>query len=102
MQILQSLIERSMGAGTSYPVLRSRAAFLQVAAELGIRVPATRTLTSEDELDAWRADSPAILKQDATWRGRCGYRPLASERPCGLSQALATRRRRSCMEALPN
>jgi hypothetical protein len=66
---LQSLIERSLGTDTAYPVLRNRAAFLQVAAELGIRVPATRTLASEEELDDWRADTPAVLKRDGTWGG---------------------------------
>ena len=66
---LQSLIERSLGADAAYPVLRNRAAFLQVAVELGIRVPATRTLTSEEELADWRADCPAVLKRDGTWGG---------------------------------
>lgn len=66
---LRPLIEQSLGPGSVYPVLRSRAAFLQVAVELGIRVPATRTLTSEAELNAWRADGPAVLKRDGTWGG---------------------------------
>jgi ATP-grasp domain-containing protein len=66
---LQFLIERSVGAETAYPVLRSRAAFLQAAAELGIRVPATRSLTSEKDLDVWCADRPAVLKRDGTWGG---------------------------------
>jgi hypothetical protein len=66
---LRSLIERSLGADIAYPVLRSRAAFLQVATELGIRVPATRTLTSIEELNTWRTDNPAVLKRDGTWGG---------------------------------
>ena len=66
---LRSLIELSLGSGTAYPVLRSRAAFLQAAVELGIRVPATRTLTSEEDLLDWRAESPAVLKRDGTWGG---------------------------------
>ncbi len=66
---LRSLIERSLGADIAYPVLRSRATFLEAAVELGIRVPATRTLTSEDDLHSWRADSPAVLKRDGTWGG---------------------------------
>jgi len=66
---LQSLIERSLGANNAYPVLRNRAAFLQVAADLEVRVPATRVLTSEEELDDWRADGPAVLKRDGTWGG---------------------------------
>jgi len=66
---LRSLIERSLGSAAAYPVLQSRAAFLQAAAELRIRVPTTRTLTSEEELNAWSADSPAVLKRDGTWGG---------------------------------
>ena len=66
---LRPLIERSLGSEAAYPVIRNRAAFLQAAADLGIRVPDTRTLNSEEELNAWRADSPAVLKRDGTWGG---------------------------------
>jgi len=66
---LRSLIERSLGADMAYPVLRNRAGFLHAAEELGIRVPATRILTSEEDLHAWRADGPAVLKRDGTWGG---------------------------------
>lgn len=66
---LRSLIERSLGSDSAYPILRSRAAFLQVAAELGICVPATSTLTSENELNTWRTGSAAVLKRDGTWGG---------------------------------
>jgi ATP-grasp domain len=66
---LQSLIERSLGSKEHFQIIRSRAAFLQAAAELGICVPVTRTVASQADVKDWWADTPAVLKLDGTWGG---------------------------------
>ncbi len=92
---LRPLIERSLGPGSAYPILCSRAAFLDVAVELGIRVPLTRTLTSEAELADWRADGPVVLKRDGTWGGSgvaiCDSPPGAVAAFRRLSQPISAR-----------
>ena len=66
---LQPLIERSLGAKEKYPTIRSRGVLLQAAAELGIQVPLTKTVGSEDDLAAWWTGAPAVLKLDGTCGG---------------------------------
>jgi len=66
---LRSLIERSLGPAEMYPTIRSRGEVLQAAAELGIRVPFTETLTSEQQLGSWCEQTAAVLKLDGTWGG---------------------------------
>jgi hypothetical protein len=66
---LQPLIERSIGAKDAYPQIRSRAALLRAASELGIRVPLTETVNSEADLSPWVVDAPALLKLDGTCGG---------------------------------
>ena len=66
---MRPLIERSLGSGDAYPQICSRAAFLQTASELGIRVPTTKTVTSENDLEAWPGDDPEVLKLDGTSGG---------------------------------
>jgi len=66
---LQPLIERSLGAKEAYPQIRSRAAFLHAASELGIRIPLTETVVSEADLAPWVVDAPALLKLDGTCGG---------------------------------
>ncbi len=66
---LRPLIEHSLGAPEAYPTIRSRGAFLQVAVDLGIRVPLTQALNSTSELDAMDIAAGAVLKLDGTWGG---------------------------------
>lgn len=66
---LRALIERSLGAPAAYSLLESRSLTLQVAAELGIRVPRTRSVESTAELHAPDLEWPAVLKIDGTWGG---------------------------------
>lgn len=66
---LRPVIERSLGASEAYPTVQHRAELLQVAEDLGIRVPYTQTLNSADELKNWDFDQPAVLKLDGTWGG---------------------------------
>jgi hypothetical protein len=68
---LRRLIERSLGAPQGYAATLDRGASLALAAQAGIRVPATRVLRSETELRAWCADRPlpTLLKADGTWGG---------------------------------
>jgi hypothetical protein len=65
---LRALIERSIGSAESYGEIRSRARFLQVAAEAGLRVPLTKMVKQESELAAWGAGG-GVLKLDGTWGG---------------------------------
>ncbi len=72
----RALIERSIGAPEAYPILESRSLTLQVASELGIRVPATRAIESIAELHTPDLEWPAMLKIDGTWGGD-GVVPVA-------------------------
>jgi predicted ATP-grasp superfamily ATP-dependent carboligase len=76
---LRQLIERSMGAPQAFPVLRSRAGLMQRAAEMGLRVPRTRAIGSNEDILAWFRDYPgkAVLKLDGSWGGT-GVRVVAS------------------------
>ena len=66
---LRPLIERSLGSKNGYSLVSSRGPFLQAAAQLGIRVPATRTVASEMDLASWDFKAEAVLKLDGTWGG---------------------------------
>ncbi len=63
---LRALIERSLGAADSYPIVSRRYEFLRTAAELGIQVPTTIRVRSSDDVVAWHKDvAPAgVLKVD--------------------------------------
>jgi carbamoyl-phosphate synthase L subunit-like protein len=65
------LIERSLGAAVSFPVVRARNAFIQLAKEEGIRVPQTAVIENERELLNWIARSglPTVLKANGTSGG---------------------------------
>lgn len=67
---LRPLIGCSLGAPEMYPTIRSRAAVLEAASELGIRTPVTKTLSSEGDLEKWRLATTAVLKADGTWGGK--------------------------------
>lgn len=90
---LRPLIEHSLGAAEWYSTIRSREETLRVASELGIRVPATEAVCSEDDL-RWY-ENPAVLKLDGTWGGtgveitrsaegmRTAFRKLSKSRRVG-------------------
>jgi Carbamoyl-phosphate synthase L chain, ATP binding domain len=66
-----ALIERSLGAPESFPVVSARSAFVQHAQEAGVRVPRTEVIGSMDDLKRWaaRAGFPVMLKADGTSGG---------------------------------
>ena len=95
--ILRPLIEHSLGPTEMYPIIRSRGETLRVASELGIRVPETKSVTSEEDLDSWCLDKGAVLKLDGTWAGtgveiansregmRAAYRRLSRSQRAGMA-----------------
>ncbi len=66
-----SLIERSLGAPESFPVVFGRTAVLTLAREEGIRVPETSVIRDTNELKKWSAQIgfPFVLKADRTSGG---------------------------------
>jgi len=68
---LAALIERSLGSPSSFPIVQSRAAFMQFAREQGIRVPTTETLQAAAEVPAALVQTgfPIVLKADGTSGG---------------------------------
>ncbi len=66
---LRPLIEYSLGPPEMYPTIRSRGGVLQAAAELGVRIPATETLESEEAIGNWCNGTEGVLKRDGTWGG---------------------------------
>jgi hypothetical protein len=94
------LIEASFGDPRAHDVVRSRQELLALAGELGIPVPQTASVGTEDELGRWldRFGPEAVLKIDGTSGGE-GVRIVGSldealrafralSRPIGLSTAL--------------
>ena len=77
---LGSLIERSLGSPQAFPVVQSRAAFMELAREEGVRVPQTAVLKSAEGVSSWieRAGLPTVLKADGT-SGGDGVRIVRSE-----------------------
>jgi hypothetical protein len=69
---LAALIERSIGAPESYPIVSTRYHLLNVAREEGLRVAETELINSADDLKSWSAHHafPWLLKADGTWAGR--------------------------------
>lgn len=65
----RAIIERSLGPAEHYATVRSRAQFLLAAQEMDIRIPATQTIASRDQIEAWPFEFPAVLKLDGTWGG---------------------------------
>ncbi len=66
-----ALIERSLGAPESFPVVNARAAFMDMAHQEGLRVPPTRAIRNIHELRTWvtRTGLPIVLKADGTSGG---------------------------------
>jgi len=67
----QSLIERSLGSPKSFAFVHSRAAFMELAREEGVRVPKTEIIRSEDSVKEALANVglAAVLKADGTSGG---------------------------------
>ncbi len=68
---IAALIEYSLGAPESYPIVSSRQGLLKVAREEGLRVPDTSLIEGLDDLDRCLAGHalPCVLKADGTWGG---------------------------------
>ena len=66
-----ALIERSLGASESYPIVTSRSDLLEVAREEGIRVPDTKAINSTNDLEFWQSGQPLpwVLKADGSFGG---------------------------------
>jgi hypothetical protein len=70
-QSVCELIERSLGASESFPVVYARAAFMDLARELGIRAPKTAMIANLSDLRKWvaRVGLPTVLKSNGTSGG---------------------------------
>jgi len=82
---IAALIEKSLGAPESYPIVSSRSDFLRIAAEEGLRVPATEKIDGASELNirAKQLTFPVVLKADGTFNGlgvRIAHSPGQAER----------------------
>jgi len=68
---LCALIERSLGAPESFTAVCSRALFMELAREEGVRVPKTEFIADPDGLRSWsdRVGFPAVLKANGTSGG---------------------------------
>lgn len=69
--VLCRVIERSLGAPSSFPLVYDRTKFLEIAQEEGIRVPKSEVLTDIHQARAWatRASFPAVLKSNGSSGG---------------------------------
>jgi len=65
------LIERSLGAPESFPIVYSRSAFMDLAHAEGVRVPAAEVIRDTRDLKAWisRTGFPTVLKANGTSGG---------------------------------
>jgi Carbamoyl-phosphate synthase L chain, ATP binding domain len=65
------VIERSLGPEESFQVAYTRSAFIELALQEGIRVPATKAITNLEELKDWivRNGFPVVLKANGTSGG---------------------------------
>jgi formate-dependent phosphoribosylglycinamide formyltransferase (GAR transformylase) len=66
-----ALIERSIGAAESFPVVYRRSEFMRLAEEEGIRVPKTRVIRNIEEVREWGSQMgfPSVLKANGTSGG---------------------------------
>lgn len=65
------LLEHSLGAPESFPIVYERARFMQLAHDAGVRVPKTRPIASLEELRRWTDETgfPVVLKSDGSSGG---------------------------------
>ena len=70
-QSICQLIERSLGAPESFPVVHARAVFMELAQEEGIRAPKTEVIENQPDLREWvaRMGLPTVLKANGTSGG---------------------------------
>ena len=70
-QWICALIERSVGAPESFPLVCARIRFVDLAKELGIRVPQTKVIANTSNLEKWlvRMGYPTVLKVNRTAGG---------------------------------
>jgi len=66
---LRSLIEASLGNPAFYSTIRHRFDVLQTAEKLGIRIPGTQHIRSQDDLARMTFQEKKVLKIDGTWGG---------------------------------
>ncbi len=66
-----ALIERSLGAPESFPVVYARTAFIDLAQKAGIRAPRTEVIGNRRDLRKWvaRVGLPTVLKANGTSGG---------------------------------
>lgn len=66
-----ALIERSLGASESFPVVYARTAFMNMARDEGIRAPKTEVIANLNDLRKWvtRVGLPTVLKANGTSGG---------------------------------
>lgn len=65
------LIETSLGASEHYRTVRSRSGVIEIAGQMGVRVPETGQIRSQEEIRDWISalPGPSVLKLDGTWGG---------------------------------
>jgi hypothetical protein len=70
-QLLRSTIVRSLGAAESFPITRSRSAFIQTARSLDLAAAETSRVADRKVLHHWLVEHglPAVLKTDGSWGG---------------------------------
>lgn len=68
---LRKLIELSLGSAEGYQIVSQRYELLAMAEGLGIRVPETLKIESEQDIQCWfrNSASPVALKLDGSWGG---------------------------------
>ena len=66
-----ALIERSLGAPESFPLVYARTRFMELAQDVGLRVPKTQRIGSIGDLRRWIAQAgfPTVLKADGSSGG---------------------------------
>ncbi len=66
-----ALLERSLGAPASFPVVYKRGEFLEFARKAGVRVPRTQVVTCVADLEEWISKNgyPAVLKANGSSGG---------------------------------
>jgi carbamoylphosphate synthase large subunit len=97
-QYMVKTIENSLGPPETYPIVGDRYKLIQAASEEGVRVAATRTLHTLDDLEEWQSaqTGPCVLKADGTEGGygvRIAYSPDEARKSFHqLTRLLAARR----------
>jgi len=66
-----ALIKYSLGAPESFPIVFARTAFMDLAAQTGVRAPKTKVIKNVEDLREWvaRTGFPTVLKADGTSGG---------------------------------